>query len=174
MSDAPNVTPASMVARKLTAEDKGAAGFLKWMKVSMPAMYRGILPEIKKLQLQAKAANLEGLGAFGDSGQTFDVPAGTANASSSWADSLSKIIGAWGQYKLTDAQLDLAKQITQTNLQRAQQGLAPLPYDAAQLGLAPTVNFGLSGSTSSLVMYIGGGLGLLFLLSQLGKRSRAR
>ncbi len=167
MSDAPNVTPASMVARRLTADDKGAAGFLKWMKVSMPAMYRDLLPDIKRLQLAAKSASPEGLGAFGEAGNTFEVPASSANASSSWADSLSKLVGAWGQYKLTDAQLDLAKQITQTNLSRAQQGLAPLPYDAAQLGLAPTVNFGLSGSTSKLVMYGGIAAGLLFFLPKL-------
>lgn len=162
MSDAPQATPQGIIARQLSADDVGARGVLKWLKVSMPKLYKDILPDLIKLNAQAKAANPTGLGAFGDSG-TSDVPASSAPASSSWSDSLLKLIQGWGQYKLTDAQLDLTKQLAQTNLQRAQQGLAPIAYDAGQLGLAPTVNVGLSGDTGKLVMY--GGFGLIgFLL----------
>lgn len=173
MSDAPQKTPDSMIARQLGVNDVGARGFLKWLQISMPAVYRDILPDLKKLNLQAKAASGgAGLGSFGDS-QTTDVPAGTANASSTWSDAVTKLISAWGQYKLTDSQLDIAKQIAQTNLQRAQQGLSPLPYDAGQLGLAPTVQVGLSGDTGKLVMY--GGIGLLafLVLNSVMKHRRA-
>lgn len=178
MSDAPQTTPKSMVARQLTPMDKGAAGFLKWVRVSMPAVYRDILPQVRALNAQAKMQS-GGMGSLGDSGTSFlqpvgvdasalsvsdiTIPAGDASASSGWADSVSKLISAWGQYKLTDMQLDTVKKITAMNLSRAQQGLAPLPYDASQLGLAPTVNVGLSGATSRLVMY--GGLAFLGLIA---------
>lgn len=189
MSDAPLTTPANMVERQLRPEDKGAAGFLKWLKVSMPAVYRDLLPDLKRLNLEAKVASAgsPGMGSLGDSGTTplqtfsFDysnvanaqvLPAGTGNASSSWSDTVSKLIGAWGQYKLTDAQLDTAKRITDINLQRAQQGLSPLPYDASQLGLSPTVKVGLTGDTGKLVMY-GGIAFLAFLVLQSMGRRRA-
>lgn len=173
MSDAPVTTPSTIIERQLRPEDVGAAGFLKWMSVSMPKMYRDLLPDIRRLNTQAKAANLSGLGAFGDSGTTtlFDmggnattVPAGTAPASTSWSDNILKLIQGWGQYKLTNQQLDIAKQIAQTNLSRAQQGLAPIAYDAGQLGLAPTVNFGLSGTTGEFVKWSGIGFGVYLLL----------
>lgn len=162
MSDAPQATPKSVVARAIGPEDYGARGFLTWFRASMPRAYNDLLPKIRALNAQAKASNVSGVGAFGESGFSDVVPASNANASSSWSDSILKLIQGWGQYKLTDQQLDIAKQVAQVNLQRAQQGLSPLAYDAAQLGLAPTVNVGLSGDTGKLVMY--GGIGLLLFL----------
>lgn len=172
MSDAPLVTPRTMIERQIGPDDVGAKGFLKWLKVSMPALYRDIEKDLKRLNLDAKAAGPGGLGRFGEMTTSFEVPAGSAPASSSWSDQVLKLVQAWGQYKLTDRQLDLAKQIAQTNLQRAQQGLSPLPYDAADLGLAPTVNVGLSGDTSKLVTYGAIGFGLLFAFGILGGRRR--
>lgn len=162
MSDAPQTTPKSMIERQLGPEDVGARGFLVWLKASMPALYRGIESDLKKLN---KEASLSGLGQFPSFGeqQTTSVPAGSAPASTSWTDAVSKLVQAYGQYKLTDAQLDTVRKITDANLARAQQGLKPLPYDAAQLGLAPTVNFGLSGDTSRLLVW--GGLGFLGLMA---------
>lgn len=183
MSNAPVTTPSTMIERQLRKEDVGAAGFLKWLKISMPVLYHGIEGDLKKLNLDAKRANLSGLGAFGESGTTtlFDmggnattVPASTAPASSSWSDNILKLIQGWGQYKLTNQQLDIAKQIAQTNLQRAQQGLAPIAYDAGQLGLAPTVNVGLSGETGTLVKWGAIGVGAYLLLKILtGRRGHA-
>lgn len=174
MSDAPVSTPRTMIERQLKPDDVGAAGFLKWLKIALPSVYQGILPDVQKLQTQARMANISGGITLGEAGTSTDVPAGTQSASSTWADSISKLISAYGQYKLTDQQLDVVKQITQANLQRAQQGLSPLPYDASQLGLAPTVNFGLSGGTSQLVMYSAIGLGAILLLSTfMGKRRAA-
>lgn len=165
MSDAPQTTPKSVIERQLGPEDVGARGFLVWLKASMPALYRGIESDLKNLNRSA----VSGLAAwdpftpsFGEQ-QTTTVPAGSAPASSTWADNVSKLVQAYGQYKMTDAQLDTVRKITDINLQRAQQGLKPLPYDAAQLGLAPTVNFGLSGDTSKLLMW--GGLGFLGLMA---------
>lgn len=174
MSDAPQTTPASMVSRKISVDATGAKGFLEWLRASMPAVYRDLEPKIRALQAKAKAASEgTGLGAFGEAQTSITVPAGTANASSGWADNISKLIAAWGQYKLTDAQLDTVKKITDANLQRAQQGLAPLPYDASQLGLAPTVNVGLSGDTGKLVMYGGAALLGFLVLNSVMKHRRA-
>lgn len=183
MSNAPVTTPKSMIERQLTAEDVGARGFLKWLKVSMPAVYRGIERDLKRLNIEAQSKAVSGLGSFGESQvsyvpfvgaeQTVQLPGGSAPASSSWTDSISKLVSAWGQYKLTDAQLDTVRKITDANLRRAEQGLSPLPYDASQLGLAPTVNVGLSGSTGDIVKYglIGGGL--LILANMFMRRRRA-
>lgn len=173
MSDAPVNTPRSMIERKLGPDDVGAQGFLKWLKSSMPAVYQGISADIKRLQAQAASASLSGMGSFGEAGTSFEVPASSAPASSSWADSISKLVAAWGQYKLTDQQLDTVKKITDANLARAQQGLAPLPYDAAQLGLAPTVNVGLSNDAMSFLKWGGLAAGAFLLLKTLtGRRSR--
>lgn len=188
MSDAPLTTPANPVARQLGPNDKGAAGFLKWLKVSMPAVYNDLLPDFKRLNVEAKVAakSAPGMGAFGDAGDSFQtfqldtslvtqptVPAGTGDASSSWTDTVSKLISAWGQYKLTDQQLDTAKQITNINLQRAQQGLSPLPYDASQLGLSPTVKVGLTGDTGKLLMYGGFAFVGFLVLNSIMKHRRA-
>lgn len=167
MSDAPLTTPKNPIEAQLGPDDVGAQGFLKWLKLALPDAYRAILPDVKKLQAQAR---MNGFGAFGDGGVSTDVPAGAAAASTSWTDTLSKLITAWGQYKLTDAQLDVAKQAASINLQRAQQGLAPLPYTAEQMGISPTVNVGLSGSTSNLVMYGAIGVGLLLVLNMFKPR----
>lgn len=178
MSDAPVSTPRSMVARQLGKNDVGAQGFLKWLKVAMPDLYDTILPDVKKLQMSAASAaqSLSGLGTFGDSGTATDgsVPAGNANASSTWVDSLKSLISAYGQYKLTDTQLKTVQKITDANLARAQAGLAPLPYDASELGLAPTLNVGLSGSASKLLTYGALGVGAYLLLNLfMGRRRHA-
>lgn len=168
MSDAPVATPKSMVRRAIGPDDKGARGFLVWLRAAAPSIYKGIEKDLKQLNLQAKQQALGGYSAFGEVGTT-DVPASSAMASSSWTDAVSKLIQAYGQYKLTDAQLDTVKKITDANLLRAQQGLEPLAYDAGQLGLAPTVNFGLSGDTSKLVMYGLAGLAAMLILPKLLK-----
>ena len=169
--DAPVKTPPNKIEAQLKPDDVGARGFLKWLKLSMPALYKGIEGDVKRLQAQARMA---GFGTFGESGVSAEVPASSGSASSTWIDNITKLVGAWGQYKLTDQQLDTVKQITQVNLQRAQQGLAPLPYDASQMGLAPTVNVGLSSDTSRLVSYGAMGIGAVLLLAIFARPRRAR
>jgi hypothetical protein len=102
-----------------------------------------------------------------------------AAASPSWLSSLggalSGAISAAGQVYLTKSQVDAANQIMQINLQRAQQGLAPLPYTPQQLGLTgPTLNLGLSQSTLTPILWIVGGIGAIALISGMGRRSSSR
>lgn len=87
-------------------------------------------------------------------------------ASPSWLDSISSAIQAAGTAYLTKTQVDAQQQIFNVNLQRAQQGLPPIPTNPTAYGLpAPTVNFGLSSSTLTPVLWAVGGLGLLWLLT---------
>lgn len=170
MSDAPVTTPKSMIARQIGPDDKGARGFLVWLKASMPGVYSGIRKDLERLNVQGMSASLSGLGAFGDTQPGTDVPASSAPASSSWSDTVSKLIQAYGQYKLTQQQLDTLKKVTDANLQRAQAGLAPLPYDSQQLGLAPTVQIGLTGGTSKMLFYGGAAILALLAFGMMGRR----
>lgn len=101
--------------------------------------------------------------------------ASTAPASSSWISSignaLTNAVAAAGQAYLTVNQVQGANSILQTNLQRAQQGLAPLPYTSQQLGLTgPTLNLGLSSTTLTPLLLLGGGAVLLIALASARKR----
>lgn len=91
-------------------------------------------------------------------------------ADPSWLSSISSAISAAGQAYLTKTQIDASQQIFNTNLQRAQMGLPPIPTNPTAYGLpAPTVNFGLAGSAQSVVLWVGGGLALIVLISMMGK-----
>ncbi len=94
-------------------------------------------------------------------------------ASPSWIDSISTAIQAAGTAYLTKTQIDAQQQIFNTNLQRAQQGLPPIPTNPTAYGLpAPTVNFGLATGTQSTLLWVAGGLGVLILIASLAKSSR--
>jgi hypothetical protein len=95
-------------------------------------------------------------------------------ADPSWLSSVSSAISAVGQAYLTKTQIDASQQIFNTNLQRAQQGLPPIPTNPTAYGLpAPTVNFGLASGTLTPVLYVVGGIGLLMVIGSLvGKRSK--
>lgn len=96
-------------------------------------------------------------------------------ATPDWMSSISSAIQAAGQAYLTKTQVDAASQIFQTNLQRAQAGLPPIPTNPTQYGLpAPTVNLGLSSTTQSAVLWIAGGLGVILLFGMMGRRSSRR
>jgi hypothetical protein len=91
-------------------------------------------------------------------------------ADPSWLSSISSAISAAGQAYLTKTQVDAQLQIFNTNLARAQKGLAPIPTNPSAYGLpTPTVNFGLASGTQSVVLWIAGGLGLVLLLGSLSK-----
>jgi len=99
-----------------------------------------------------------------------------APASSSWVSQIAPVltsaVSAAGQAYLTVNQVNAANQILQTNLQRAQQGLPPLPYTPAQLGLTgPTVNFGLSSETMTPLLLVGGVVLFAILASKGSKKS---
>lgn len=87
-------------------------------------------------------------------------------ADPSWLASIGKAITTAGQAYLTVQQNRDQQAIFQTNLTRAQQGLPPIPTNPTAYGLpAPTLNFGLASGTQSVILWVAGGLGLLFLLS---------
>jgi len=96
-------------------------------------------------------------------------------ADSSWLTGVSNALQLAGQAYLTKTQVDAQNQIFQTNLQRAAQGLPPIPTNPTAYGLpAPTVNVGLSSTTTSLLLWVAGGVGALWLLSSLtSSRKRA-
>lgn len=77
---------------------------------------------------------------------------------------LDSILKAGTVYLSIQQQSDLQR----INLQRAQQGLAPL--DPAQY--AAGVNVGLSSSTQNALLWIAGGIGALLLVSMLMKGRR--
>jgi hypothetical protein len=88
-------------------------------------------------------------------------------ASSSWMSDISKAVTAATTAFLGYTQVKDAQSIFQTNLMRAQQGLAPIPTNPAQYGLpSPTANIGLTSSaTNTLLMVAGIGAGALVLAS---------
>lgn len=96
-------------------------------------------------------------------------------ASPSWLDSISSAIQAAGTAYLTKTQIDSQQQIFNVNLQRAQQGLPPIPTNPTAYGLpAPTVNFGLAAGTMQPILWVVGGVGLLWIVSQAMKSSHKR
>lgn len=101
-------------------------------------------------------------------------------ASTSWvsdiANAFSNVLPALTQAQLAKQQASAAQQIFNVNLQRAQQGLAPIPTSPSNYGvLSPTVNFGLSGGTQSAFLWGIGGIAAVWLISSAlksGSRSR--
>lgn len=78
-------------------------------------------------------------------------------ASASWLADIGSAFKAASQGALAVLQAKDAQSIFSLNLQRAQQGLAPIPYNPTQLGLpAPTANIGLASSAQTTVLIVGG------------------
>lgn len=92
--------------------------------------------------------------------------ASTSSASPSWLSSIGSAVTAATQAYLGIQQSKDAQTLFDTNLQRAQQGLAPLNANPTAYGIiSPSVNVGLSPGVQSLLMYGGIGLGLILLLN---------
>ncbi len=141
-----------------------------------PAMFQGLGDDSGLVSIGVDDVNL-----------TPSVSQSVANATDSSAASsswLSDIMGAFtsvapalSQAYLTKQQLSNAQTIFNTNLQRAQQGLPPIPTNPAQYGATgPNFSVGLASGTQTALLWAAGGLGALFLVSQLmkGGRSPAR
>lgn len=95
-----------------------------------------------------------------------------APASTSWMSDITSAVAGATQALLGVKQVDAAQQIFNVNLQRAQQGLAPIPTNPTQYGLAaPTVNVGVSSATLTPILYVVGGIALLLMLGSALKRS---
>jgi hypothetical protein len=93
-------------------------------------------------------------------------------ADSSWTSDISSAISAIGQLYLTKTQVNASQQIFNTNLQRAQQGLPPIPTNPTAYGLpAPTVNVGISSTTLKPLLWLAGGIAAVILL---GMTARGR
>lgn len=132
----------------------------------------------------ARSRNV-GMGSLGDvtdtSGILADVPAitiapdttdptvansSTSAASPSWLSSMSTAVTSAVQGYLGIQQAKDAQTLFNTNLARAQAGLAPLNANPSAYGITqPTVNVGLSPGVQSMLLYGGIGVGLLFLLN---------
>jgi hypothetical protein len=85
-------------------------------------------------------------------------------SSSAVTSAIGAVIGATSAAYLTSQQAALQNQIIQTQLQRAQSGLAPLTTSLNAAGI-PTVSVGASLSGSNLLLLAGLGIGAVLLLS---------
>lgn len=82
------------------------------------------------------------------------------------ADGDSSIWGRIGDAISSMALYDQQRKLFELQLERAKAGLPPIPVD--QYGVP--VSVGIDPATRNLIMYVGIGIGALFLLSQLSKR----
>lgn len=150
---------------------KGTKGFFLWLRAKLPRVYDEVKREFKD------SAQLNGIGASNFMYQSPGLPqdpiavSTEAPASSTLAKTISDIANIAAQAYLTREQAQAQNRILNINLQRAQQGLAPLDINPASYGLQPSVGVGLTSDTKELLMYGGIGVGLLWLLSMAtGKR----
>lgn len=148
---------------KITAT--GTRGFLQWLQVNQPAIYRKARPAIAK---QAGSA-LAGLGLTDPTATASETP-----APKSWTDSLKDIVLAASQAYLSTQQIKTQQKVVDLQLQRAQAGMAPLDIDLQRIGLQPPqVQVGVAGDTMKWVLLGVVGLGGLYVLGKvLGGRRR--
>lgn len=146
--------------------DTGVRGYLKWLKLTQPAIYVKVapvlaakVPEAFSDREQSNALGaLLGLGddaEAGASGASTDVAdnANTGAASSSITGIIGNLVTAAAGVYYAKNQLDTLKQINDMQLQRVAAGLRPLEIDPSTFGV-PTVNVGVAGTT----LAAGGGL----------------
>ncbi|HEV8612325.1 MAG TPA: hypothetical protein VGQ73_02370 [Gemmatimonadales bacterium] len=159
--------------------DKAATAALAHVSSEMAQAATQAARGPQALNLQATARTMGSFRGFGDlttiGFEMPDVSASTAAAinatdsaaaDSSWLTGVSNALQLASQAYLTKTQVDAQNQIFQTNLQRAQQGLPPIPINPTAYGLpAPTVNVGLTSTTTQALLWVAGGLGALWLLS---------
>lgn len=192
MSTSAQGTPKTRIEKQLDPQnDKGALGFLKWARAALPSpVFAQVLQAAQAQSAQYRSAGLSGV--FGDAPSTdsplttltfnadswaptdaLNAVASSAPASSDWASAISSALQVAGQAYLTKTQVDAMNSIAQVNIQRAQQGLPPLPSDPSLYGVpGPSVNVGLSAATTKTLMYGGAILAGVWLLTSLvgGKR----
>jgi hypothetical protein len=98
--------------------------------------------------------------------------ASTSSASPSWLSSIGSAVTAATQAYLGIQQSKDAQTLFDMNLQRAQQGLAPLNANPTAYGIiSPSVNVGLDPGVQSLLIYGGIGLGAILILSTVLKHT---
>lgn len=145
--------------------ERGQKGFLIWMKKNLPRTYQGIAAELKR------TSQLNGLALTADPA----LIATPAPATSSFANTLKDLATVYAQSYLTKKQIDAQNQVLNIQLQRAQQGLAPLDINLEQYGLPrPSVAVGVDSDTQKMLLYGGLALAGLWIFSTLfGGRRRA-
>lgn len=147
----------------IAVREKGTKGFLLFVKKAFPTTYR-----VMRQQLQT-GARLSGLGITDPTKTASEAP-----MSKSLADTLRDIAQVAAQTYLTKKQIDAQNRILNVQLQRAQSGQELLPIDPATYGLpSPSIGVGLTGDTKQTLLWIGGGVAALWVLSMFMGRRRA-
>lgn len=148
---------------------RGTKGLFEWMQKAMPQTYQGIAQELNSAQ---RLSGLRGVGTVA----LQPVKSATETAtSSSLANTIKDIAAVVGQAYLTREQVKAQQQILNLQLQRAQQGLAPLALDPSTYGLPqPSVGLSLDSGTQRILLYAAGGLGLALLFGLIGGGRAAR
>lgn len=149
---------------------RGTKGFFEWMQQALPRTYAGVKQELSAAQ--GAAVGLRGVGFVA----VEPVKTATeAPVTSSLANTIRDIATVVGQAYLSREQIKAQQNILNLQLQRAQQGLPPLPIDPSTYGLPqPTVGIALDDSTKKLLMYGGGALALALLFGLIGGGRAAR
>lgn len=139
--------------------ERGKRGLLQWYKYNEPRLYARIV---------ARLPSDGGIAYFGAvDPATVATPAAPTR---SWADTFKDVLATVSQGYLTTQQISAQKKIADIQLKRAIAGEPPLAIDPATYGLTPQVAVGVTRDTKQTVLYVAGGLGLLYLLSQFIKR----
>lgn len=173
----------------MNIQETGIRGYLKWLKGDQPDVYRTIAPHIAQLapeafsnfeQSQAMGALMGGTTTLFDSIDEWGSPstdvalaANDGSSSPSTTSTISNLVGAVAQIYLAKNQVDTLRQVNDMQLQRAQNGLPPLPTSSLQLGV-PTITVAASKSIMTGAGLAVGALVLVGLaVAFSGKRRRA-
>ncbi|MGH6795927.1 MAG: hypothetical protein ACREDH_12220 [Methylocella sp.] len=101
-----------------------------------------------------------------------DMTATSLPTTGSTGFSWDSLISTVGQIYTTATQAELQKDLMNTNLTRAAQGLPPIPPSS----VAPQVNVGISADTQKTILYVGLGaaaiLGVAYMTGSIGHRRR--
>lgn len=104
-------------------------------------------------------------GSSDSSGSSTIAATPSSSAGSSWLSDIGTAISGAVQGYLGLQQSKDAQTLFDTNLQRAQQGLAPLNANPSAYGIvSPSVNVGLSPQVQTMLIYGGVGLGAIALI----------
>lgn len=162
----------------IQVKDGGTKGFLVWLKLNQPLLYREFLKRWNRPEVSGTMSGLgdidvtSGLAPISVGMPTIDPATSTTSAATdpSLADMLKNLTMGAAQIYLTKTQLDNQSKILDTQLSRAKAGLPPLNIDPANYGLQPTIGVGISPQTKTFLMWGGLGIGALFLLGMFGRR----
>lgn len=162
----------------------GAKGYLIWLAQNQPALYARVREKLLANMPQDFGAYmpaprfgdvvLQDIGVDQSLVKDPVIQAAPTTASSSWADTLSNVLSAVGIGYATKKKIDAQSQLNQIQLDRIRQGLPPYPVDPTSLGLSTaTVGLGLTSNTQKLLIYGGGAILAVWVVTSLMGRRRA-